>query len=270
MNTLDDMFGSDGEQDNLDFKPHPSVRPATSGVLAFHNGTEEALYHFVKNKAICGDSVDILTCIDEFCYTQHWMMHIGDMKLPLLLQSLELAEQNLQDCLCVVELGSYCGYSAIFLASKLKPERGDHLFCVESEEKCVTWTRRMVSLAKLDAVVTVIHSTASECTSWRDQLTRPHIDLLFVDHDKAMYLHDLKRIEDAQLLRSGSVVVADNVLSFGVALTDYLTYVRDPVGNYSESKLYEGFIEYAGPTGCALNAAESPNLADGVEISVFR
>lgn len=263
----DDMFGSDDEeQDNAKI----AVRPASSGVLAFHNGTEEALYHYVKNKAVHGNAMSILKCIDEFCYTQHWMMHIGDQKLPLLAQSLQRAVPHHPAGLCIAELGSYCGYSAVYIASQLNVERGDHLYCIESEEKCVMWTRRMVALARLDNIVTVIHSTASNFDSWRNQLNSPHIDLLFIDHDKAMYLADLLRIEAAGLLHTGSVVVADNVLSFGVALTDYLRHVRDSAGLYSESTLHEGFIEYAQAPGAVLNAVTSPSLVDGVEISIFR
>ena len=37
------------------------------------------------------------------------------------------------------------------------------------------------------------------------------MDVLFVDHAKERYLPDLRLIEEAGLLRDGSVVCADNV-----------------------------------------------------------
>lgn len=268
MDALDDMFGSDIE-DEIGGEVH-THRPESCGVLKFHNGTEDALYHYVVGKAPRGDLGAILKTIDEFCYTQHWMMHIGDQKLTFLKDSLATASTSGTNNLCVVELGSYCGYSAIYLAGQLDESRGDRLYCIEADPKCVGWTRRMVSYANLDSVVTVIASSASEVDSWRLNLSKEHIDVLFIDHDKAQYLNDLLRIEQAGLLKSGSIVVADNVLSFGVPLSDYLNHVRDETGLYSSSKLHEGFIEYASGENADLSAVESPNLVDGVEISVYK
>jgi catechol O-methyltransferase len=54
-----------------------------------------------------------------------------------------------------------------------------------------------------------------------------YLDILFIDHDKQMYLNDLNVIEEAGLLRTNSVVVADNVLSFNSPLELYLQHVRD-------------------------------------------
>jgi catechol O-methyltransferase len=52
----------------------------------------------------------------------------------------------------------------------------------------------------------------------------PTIDMLFVDHWEKCYVPDLKLYKDLQLLRTGSVVVADNTNMPGVQ--DYLEYVR--------------------------------------------
>lgn len=54
-----------------------------------------------------------------------------------------------------------------------------------------------------------------------------YLDILFIDHDKKMYLDDLNVIEEAGLLRKDSVVVADNVLSFNSPLELYLQHVRN-------------------------------------------
>jgi len=45
------------------------------------------------------------------------------------------------------------------------------------------------------------------------------VDVLFIDHEKALYLDDLRMVEAAGLLNAGAVVAADNVLSFGQPLT---------------------------------------------------
>ncbi|KAJ1417050.1 S-adenosyl-L-methionine-dependent methyltransferase [Ochromonadaceae sp. CCMP2298] len=243
------------------------------------------MYHFVKRKAVQGDCPGILRAIDEFCYTQHWMMHVGDKKLPFLQMSLDMASENTSGKLILVELGSYCGYSAIYLGSNLHFDRGDRLLCVEREPQCVFWTRRMLDYAGL-AAVSVVQGTAADVGVWGATLS---VDLLFVDHDKAAYLADLRLLEG--LLHPGSVVVADNVLSFGQPLTEYLAHVRDPLGPYRSSQLHEGFVEYCGlgdsggaagidsdgggGGGSAGGGDETAALSaeaykDGMEISVFR
>lgn len=270
MDNLDSMFGSDDE-DELHGGSSERNRPESCGVLKFHNGTEDALYHYVVGKAVQGDVTAILKTIDDYCYTQHWMMHIGDQKLHHLRSSLALADKkNSAGKLCVAELGSYCGYSAIYLGSLLDRSRGDHLFCIEADPKCVDWTRRMINYAGLQDVVTVIACPASDVNSWRSELCKESIDFLFIDHDKSQYLNDLVHIEQAGLLKSGSVVVADNVLSFGVPLTEYLDHVRDTNGLYSSSTLHEGFIEYASGESVQLDPSKDAGLVDGVEISVYK
>lgn len=269
MDNLDSMFGSDDENEGNE-GDCAGNRPESCGVLKFHNGTEDALYHYVANKASQGDVSAILKTIDEFCYTQHWMMHIGDKKLQYLRSSLDTARVNSPRELCVVELGSYCGYSAIYLGSLLDRRRGDHLYCIEADPKCVGWTQRMIKYAGLHEVVTVVASPASDVNAWRSELVKDSIDLLFIDHAKSEYLNDLVRVEQAGLLQTGAVVVADNVLSFGVPLTDYLNHVRDPNGLYSSSTLHEGFIEYASGEHVQLDSLENGNLVDGVEISIFK
>jgi len=268
MDNLDSIFGSDDEDEQNE--GGVVNRPESCGVLKFHNGTEDALYHYVAGKAVEGDVAAILKTIDDFCYTQHWMMHIGDQKLEYLRSSLDMARESNPSQLCVTELGSYCGYSAIYLGSLLDKNRGDRLFCIEADPKCVGWTRRMIKYANLHDVVTVVATPASEVNTWRSELSKGHIDVLFIDHDKSQYLNDLLRIEQAGLLKSGAVVVADNVLSFGIPLTEYLDHVRDSNGLYSSSKLHEGFIEYASGENAPLNPSENANLVDGVEISIYK
>ena len=103
-NDLDIIFGSDDEDDSeneneietSDQSQFNKIgekcnRPDDCGVMAFHNGTEEALFcHLDKSKASFAINTNcagrrgtvnvskLLTEIDHFCYNRHWMMHIGD------------------------------------------------------------------------------------------------------------------------------------------------------------------------------------------------
>jgi catechol O-methyltransferase len=77
-------------------------------------------------------------------------------------------------------------------------------------------------------------------------------DLIFIDHHKTVYLRDFKMLEEFGLIKSGTTIVADNVVYPGVP--DYLEYVRNNP-NYT-STFYEGKIEYR------------EDLNDGIEISI--
>ena len=68
------MFG-DEEDDQVDETIF--TRPQACGVLQFHNGTEEAMFLYVKQHSEEGDVNNIIKAIDEFCYKRHWMMHLG-------------------------------------------------------------------------------------------------------------------------------------------------------------------------------------------------
>jgi catechol O-methyltransferase len=77
-------------------------------------------------------------------------------------------------------------------------------------------------------------------------------DLIFIDHHKAVYLRDFKMLEEFGLIKSGTTIVADNVICPGAP--DYLEYVRTNQ-NYT-TKMHETTLEY------------KDNVRDGVEVSI--
>jgi len=77
-------------------------------------------------------------------------------------------------------------------------------------------------------------------------------DFIFIDHHGAHYLRDFMLLEQFGLIRSGTMIVADNVITPGAP--DYLNYIRNN-RNY-KSKTYESTLEYR------------DDVPDGVEISI--
>lgn len=254
MDELDEMFGGD--------EVVVEERPANSGVLKFHEGTEEALFMYVKNKAIAGNAESVLKAIDDFCYTRHWMMHIGDKKLSFLVNAIDTMKSlhRVEPKRTLVELGAYCGYSAVSIAARLEPGR-DMLYSIENNDHCVAWTQRMVEYAGVQDRVRVLKYRGGECNAWKAHLHTDSIHLLFIDHDKRQYLPDLKTIEGEGLLRTNAVVVADNVVVFG--LDEYFEYVRDTEGPFKSSQLFEDTIEYA-------NSESEREQKDGIEVSIHK
>lgn len=322
-----------------------------------------------------GNAASVLKAIDVFGYARHWMMHSSHSKSPYIRKAMLTArrqivarqqfsengerikgeaddEEEIEDNdvppfpLICVEIGSYCGYSAVNIASQLS---GGVLYCLEIHPKCVAWTQRMVEFAGLSDRVRVLHSAVdsqaldslqgliaadyrrlfppasasttastsantsasrhSNNSEWaqRSATEVPAIDLLFIDHEKSLYLDDLKIVESHQLLTAGSVVVADNVLSFGVPLQGYLDHVRGPplsesaaavvalkrtstspsttpkdspsktttlkpktTTNYSSSTCYKCFIEYSRHEEYTEEKFGNSAEVDGVEVSVYK
>lgn len=269
---MDDLFGDDEEEHTERAEPS---RDPSCGALAFHDGTEEALFVYLRQHAIPGNVSSILQAIDAFCYQRHWMMHIGDQKRQVIeatfLEAKAKKEQQTRASFVAVELGSYCGYSALVFAQHLDANKGQRLFCIEAHPKCVAYTRRMVELAQLTSVVTVVAAPASDVSQWKTHLPEGElVDFLFVDHDKNSYFGDLKATVEAGILRSGAFVVADNVLCFNKPLYNYLDYVRDnrPDAPFCRSILHEGFLEYT--TEAEREGADGSALKDGIEVSIVR
>lgn len=263
---MEELFGDDvDDDDEMDRAGEQNQRPKSCGVLCFHSGTEEMMLQHAKKKSHRGECESILAVIDEFCHSRHWMMHIGDKKRSILKSSVLRSLENTA-CPVLVELGSYCGYSAVTIGMQLG-EKG-RLYCIERERKCVEWTRSLIEYAELSDRVTVIEGSVDDATltllqtDMAKSTSKTTIDFILIDHDKQSYASDLKKIEEKGLFSSGAIVFADNILSFGQPLHDYLDYVRDPTGPFSSSMLIESEIEYAdGFTETRL---------DGIEISVHK
>ena len=198
---------------------------------------------YVRAHAIQGDPVSVLDCLDTFARTQRWLMSVGPEKGPLIQ---ELAGR-LPASPRVLELGAYCGYSAILLASRYGPDA--KIVSVEVNRQCVEAARDNIAFAGLAEQVTVIHAPSDKAIDSLDG----QFDLVFLDHWKDLYLPDLQKLELRSLVDTGTIVVADNVGEiFGAE--PYLEYVRS-CGRYT-SENRPATIEYT-------------TLADAVEISTF-
>ena len=296
------MFGSDDEEEEKDLSEGVQ-RPLNCGVLSFHSGTEEALLLHVQRHLSLPTKEDdkeeeasslggrVLRLIDCFCYSRHWMMHIGDQKGAILSSCLRQitthpssssssaacsssSSSSVSKGKVVLELGCYCGYSSILISNHLQPE-SDLLISVDINEKCIQWTRNMLHLADIHHVLLLhgdIKTLIPQILSILKERNKPFLDLLFIDHDKSLYKKDLLVIESHHLLGPGTVVVADNVLSFSTPLGDYLNYVRQGEGgSFASSICYPSRIEYAldDDDGHGANDGDV-SLVDGVEVSVYR
>ena len=204
---------------------------------------EQALT-FARAHARAGDPASVLAALDRFGRERSFLMNVGDHKGEIL-----DAEVRSKRPARALEIGAFCGYSAVRIARLLREWDG-RLVSLEASAVNARVSRAMVELAGLSDFVEFRHAKAEEAIP---SLGAP-FELVFIDHWKDLYLPDLLRLEQHALLRPGSVVVADNVGLFDA--TEYFAHVRGS-GRY-DSRNVASTVEYR------------DELPDAVEISVFR
>ena len=271
MATIDE-FSTNVEKE-ASFSP-PITRHAKNGAWTFKENSEYELMIHVQQGL---DSFDfkhlnevesanvILDSVDGYCLGKQWMFHIGKEKGLVLKGFLRrcienyLSTQGKNDDsqhqqLNIVELGTYCGYSAILLAKTVReyfPSLNFHVYSTEVNQRNVQVANTMILMAKLQPYITVILlepsvHTLSKVLAKHLGKVSAKIDFLFLDHAKSLYLENLQELENAGNIRQGTFVAADNVIVNRSLIMGYRrhlqTYSRNGI---VETKLVELKLEYS-------------------------
>ncbi|XP_078392116.1 catechol O-methyltransferase A-like isoform X2 [Cetorhinus maximus] len=206
----------------------------------------QRMLKYVLETATRGDPQSVVDAIDRFCNTVEWAMNVGDEKGLILDQIVLEVDPGL-----VLELGTYCGYSTVRIARLLKP--GARLYTVEFNPDFAELARQIISYAGVeDQVELLVGSSWDQIPELRKKFDIEKLDFVFLDHWKESYTHDTKLLESYELLRPGTVLLADNVTCPGAP--EYLRYVRRNPRYRSE--YLPSHLEYT-------------QAADGLEKSVF-
>jgi catechol O-methyltransferase len=206
--------------------------------------TRQAALAHVKGKAAQGDVAGILAALDDYGQHHEFLMNVGPEKGPILASTVSRLPRGAQ----VLELGCFCGYSAVLIGNSL-PE-GARLQGIEVDADSVSVARQMVAYAGLANRVEIIHGSSDKIIPTLEGV----FDLVFLDHWKDLYKPDLLALESNRLLRHGSIIFADNVGPF-FNPEEYLRYVRE-CGHY-QTEYHRSHIEYT-------------DREDGIEISIYR
>jgi catechol O-methyltransferase len=205
------------------------------------DGREEALAGYVNDHARRGDLEDVIRVIDEFCTNRSVMINVGDEKGEILDRAVRRASPAQ-----VLELGTYCGYSALRMARVIPP--GARVCSLEFSSANAAIARRIWDHAGIGDQLNVVVGTLGDGGSTIDRLRTEHgfgegtVDFIFVDHDKAAYLPDLERILEERWLHPGTIVVADNVKFPGAP--EYRAYMEAQEGKSWETIAHETHVEY--------------------------
>jgi predicted O-methyltransferase YrrM len=139
----------------------------------------------------------------------------------------------------VVEFGTSFGISALSLGAAMHAT-GGHFVGSENELGKIKASRATIKTAGLSHCAEIRAGDAME--TFKD-LAAP-IDLVLLDGWKDLYLPMLKMLTPK--LRTGSVIIADNIHTFKKGLAPYVAYVQSPANGFQSTTLPIGAgIEYS-------------------------
>ena len=159
------------------------------------DGRELALARHVEAEARQGDLDDVIRVIDDFAYHRSFLINVGDEKGEILDAAIRRTQPRQ-----LLELGTYCGYSAL-RSARVMPE-GARLVSIEFNAENAAIARRIWDHAGIGEELTVLVGTLGDGGKTIARLESEHgfasgsLDFVFIDHDKSAYLPDLGRILD--------------------------------------------------------------------------
>jgi catechol O-methyltransferase len=185
------------------------------------DGREEAAARYVEKHARRGSPDDVVRVIDEFAYRESFLINVGDEKGKILDEAVRRARPGR-----ILELGAYCGYSAVRMAACAPAAR---ITSIELNPANAAIARRVLDHAGVGDRVQVVVGTLGDGATVRaleaeHGLSEGALDLVFLDHAKEAYLPDLMLILEKRWLRPGALAVADNVKLPGAP--EYRAYMK--------------------------------------------
>jgi len=209
------------------------------------------LHDAIMRSDVPGDPEAIVKAMDAFSRND-WMMTLGDVKGRILQDTVRKLRPQV-----ALEMGTYCGYSALCIAPLLPPD--GCLVSLDVDARYLTVARDVLGKAGLLPRILLLREFAEELSLPPE--FRP-VDFVLLDHAKYLYLPTLKRIEP--WLRPGSVVLANGTGASKEQLLDYLIHVRgsglyDSVSHVAMGSARDGKDDamersvYLGPTAKATN-----------------
>lgn len=197
---------------------HEIIREKITNFI-MNQSKEQRILDFVLQNAVRGDPCSVVDTIDKYCSQKEWAMNVGNEKGIILDKTVEEVNPSV-----ALELGTYCGYSAVRIAQLLKP--GARLLTVEFNPKFAAIAKQMIEFAGVHDKVKILEGPSEEIIP---QLKKKYevdtLDFVFLDHWKDRYTPDTISIQECNLLRKGSVLLADNVIVPGAP--EFLNYIRN-------------------------------------------
>ncbi|CEM05384.1 unnamed protein product [Vitrella brassicaformis CCMP3155] len=162
-----------------------------------------------------GDIGGIIEAIDTFS-RKSWMMNVGATKGELLERLLKERQPS-----CVLEVGTFCGYSALHMLRALP--QSSRLTTIEIDPETAAVARSILAHAGVaDRIDLRVGASGDVLPSLKGPF-----EFIFMDHWKGEYLKDLQTLERLRLTASGGTLVFDNVRYPPGGASELLSFLED-------------------------------------------
>lgn len=215
----------------------------------FMYGRERQLLEYVVQNAEAGNPESVLDAIDEF-----WSKFFSDKGRQQWTNRKRILDETVLRLRprLAIEIGTYCGYSALSIAQKL-PE-GGRLVSVEKDALFAAISTKIIEFAGLEDRVKIWIGTAgSEIPKIADifgtgEAKSVPADFVLCDHSKDLFVHDLKLLEKAGLAAAGTTIMGDTTMYPGDSGQSE-RHGQDFLRYFSASEKYrvESYTGQAGP-----------------------
>jgi len=201
-------------------------------------------------------SVESLLAGYVFCASQYkWLKIFGENKRVLIEDLISKHKPRFY-----LEFGTYCGYSllaAAKLMTEVLPDEQIKAVGLEISPVLACIAKSIVEDPMLlpNCKRRVLFGKARDRIPGIVEEFGGAVDLLFLDHQGSAYLRDLQFASQHRILKPGTVIVADNVLSPGVP--DYLWFVR------TRTDLFDTTLHW-------INESFTDGVGDLVTVSVYK
>jgi len=225
---------------------------------AFMYGRERQLLVHVVNSVQEGDTDGVLSAMDDFWGHHFGMKGVDSWSIRKDLLDSTLTYKRPAKCL---ELGTYCGYSALRIARSL-PDNG-RLVSVEVDPLFGAIATKIIEYAGLHNKVKVLTGTVEtklqriqECFVTEGNTAAERLDFVLCDHSKERFVPDLELLEQVGLAGPGTVVMGDTTVYPGESTQeggkDLLSHfagsdkfrVKNHVGTERSSGITIGEMQY--------------------------
>src|SRR5262245_32874529 len=146
------------------------------------DGREARLGDYVAEHARRGDASDAIRTIDDFSYNKSFLINVGDAKGRILDAAVVQARAAR-----ILELGTYCGYSALRMAVAAPSAQ---IVSIEFSAANAEIARRIHAHAGVNDRVAIVVGSLGDGGNTIEVLRKAHgfgprsVDLVFIDRDK--------------------------------------------------------------------------------------
>jgi len=209
-----------------------SVTTPPAAIANFHELRERSLLRHVIANSEEGNPESVLHAMDEFWGT--YFNGKGSEEWALRSSALDVAMKTTQPGLCM-ELGTYCGYTAVRIG-RLLP-KGTHLVSVEIEPLFAAIASKVVEHAGLRDVVSVeIGSVLERLPAIQRKHGDGPLTTLLLDHKVSEFLPDLRFLEEKAFIDKHTKVLCDWNLYPGSAESEQAPRVGQQFMEYLEKR----------------------------------